>query len=124
MPTVKEINLIRERDQLKADLEEANEKIASFQRRQDAEDFLCGIMEDPRTPLQFRPSITGDFLQKRAQIEEIGDIKAARSAVKMAQVGSFEIGDVNDESPGHAPSTGSKADDEFTNWLVSSENTI
>jgi hypothetical protein len=110
---------MRDMVKMAEDLSEAQAKIAAYERREKAEDFLVEIMEDPRTPSHFRPTTALEFLSKRAQIEGLDDIKAARSAVKMAQLGSFEIGDVNEEGASDQVHSGSRADNEFSDWLVS-----
>ena len=119
MSRVKQVETMRGMAKMAEDLNEARAKIAAYERREKAEDFLVEIMEDPRTPSHFRPTTALEFLSKRTQIESLDDIKAARSAVKMAQLGSFEIGDVNEEGASDQIHDGSRADNEFSDWLVS-----
>jgi hypothetical protein len=91
-------------------------KLAAAEKRAAAESFLIELMNDPAAPVHFRPSGVDDFLAKRAQVEKI-DLNQARLATKIASRGSFEIGEPEDEKPRFSAS-GSKADDEFTDWLT------
>jgi len=122
MTTVKEIELTMERDRLRGELETTNKKLAAFERREEAEAFLCSIMQDPRAPLTFKPSTPSDFLDKRAQLEGLDNIKAAEVAVKMAQFGGFEIGEVMDDGRPPPPNDGSKADMDFNDYLLAADS--
>lgn len=119
MSLLKKVDNVRGMAKMAHDLMLSQAKVAEYEKRESAEEFLISIMNDPRTPPQFRPTTAREFLDKRAQIEGLDDIKAARSAVKMAQVGSFEIGDVNEEGATDTVYSGSRADNEFTDWLIS-----
>ena len=92
-------------------------KLAQAEKRAAAESFLIELMSDPAAPVHFRPSGVDDFLAKRAQVEKL-DLDQARLATKIAGRGSFEVGEPEDERPRFSVS-GSKADDEFTDWLTS-----
>jgi hypothetical protein len=124
MATIKEVQLMQERDALKREVGELQEKVASFERKEAAESVLVEIMSDPRAALSFKPTTASDFLHKRAQLENLEDMKAAKSAIKMAQVGDFAIGD-GDEPGDDArviSANGSRAEQEFEDWLVGKES--
>ena len=95
---------------------ELKAKLAQMEKRAAAESFLVELMSDPAAPVHFRPSGVDDFLAKRAQVEKV-DLEQVRLATKIASRGSFEVGEPEDERPRFSPS-GSKADDEFTDWLT------
>lgn len=99
------------------ELTDLKAKLAQAEKRAAAESFLVELMSDPAAPVHFRPSGVDDFLAKRAQVEKL-DLDQARLATKIAGRGSFEVGEPEDERPRFSVS-GSKADDEFTDWLTS-----
>lgn len=98
------------------ELTELKVKLALLEKRAEAESFLVELMSDPASPVHFRPSGVDDFLAKRAQVEKL-DLNQARLATKIASRGTFEVGEPEDEQPRYSVS-GSKADDEFTDWLT------
>lgn len=97
---------------------ELETEIADYEKRAAAEGFLLDMMQDPRAPLALRPSSVADFMEKRAAIEK-QDLEVAKLAAKMASSHGFEIGDPDDPSP-LFQSTGSRADDEFLEYLLTS----
>ncbi len=98
---------------------ELEAKLVEFEKRAAAEQFLVDMMSDARAPLSLKPSSVADFLEKRSSIEKV-DLEAAKLAVKMASVHGFEIGEPEDPTPLYQ-SSGSKADDEFTEYLLNSQ---
>jgi hypothetical protein len=123
MATIKEVQLMQERVELRRENDELKEKVASFEKKEAAEDLLVTIMGDPRAPLNFKPSTASDFLQKRAELMDMKDINTAKTAVKMAQAGDFSIGD--GDEPGDTArlnASGSPADQQFEDWLIEKES--
>lgn len=100
-------------------VEELETKLAEHEKRAAAESLLIDLMSDPRAPLSLKPSSVADFLEKRAAVEKV-DIETAKLAMKMASSHGFEIGAPEDPTP-LFQSSGSKADDEFTEWLLGSQ---
>lgn len=103
----------RENDELRA-------KLAEFEKRAEAEAFLIDMMSDAGAPLSMKPSSVEDFLDKRAAIEKLDSIEIAKTAVKMASAHGFEIGGPDEPTPLYQ-SSGSRADDEFTDYLLGSQ---
>lgn len=104
----------------KKKVSELETKLAALEKRAEAEGFLLDMMQDPRAPLALRPSSVADFLEKRAAIEK-QDLEVAKLAAKMASSRGFEIGDPEDPTP-LFQSTGSRADDEFVEYLLSTSS--
>jgi hypothetical protein len=103
----------KENDDLRA-------KLAGFEKRAQAEAFLIDMMSDVGAPLAMKPSSVADFLEKRAAVEKLPDIEVAKTAVKMASANGFEIGGPDEPTPLYQ-SSGSQADDEFTEYLLGSQ---
>ena len=103
----------RENDELRA-------KLAEFEKRAQAEAFLVEMMSDVSAPLSMKPSSVADFLEKRASVERLSDIEVAKMAVKMASAHGFEIGGPDEPDPLYQ-SSGSRADDDFTEYLLGSQ---
>ena len=102
---------------------ELKEKVASYEARDAAENLLVEIIHDPRAPFDFKPSTPIDFLLKRAQLTNMKDISLAKTAMRMAQSGDFSIGD--GDEPGDSARlhvNGSRAEQEFEDWLVGAES--
>jgi hypothetical protein len=102
------------------EVEELKTKLADFEKRAGAEAFLIDMMSDARAPLSLKPSSVADFIEKRAAIEKV-DLKTAELAVKMASAHGFEIG-VPEEPTALYQSSGSKADDDFIDYLLGSQS--
>ena len=97
---------------------ELESRLAEFEKRAEAEAFLIETMSNTRAPLSLRPSSIADFLEKRAMVEK-SNLEAAKLAVQMSAGGTgFQIGDPEDSRP--LSSSGSRADDEFIDYLTSS----
>ena len=102
------------------EVEELKSKLAAFEKRAEAEQFLIDLAQDPHAPLHLKPSGIADFLEKRASVEKLPDIAMAKTAAKMAGSHGFEIGEV-EEPTTLFESNGSRADDEFTEWILGSQ---
>lgn len=100
---------------------ELKAKLAAFEKKAEAEQILVEAMSDPRVPLHLRPSGVQDFLTKRAQIEG-QDPKTVKLAMQMASGTEFGIGEPESSKPAFT-SSGSLADDQFTEWLLGSQTT-
>ncbi len=101
-------------------------KVAAHEKRAQAEKVLTDVMNDPRAPLDLRPVDIGDFLSKRAEIEKLPDMNMALAAVKIASRRSFDIGNPEPSDASGSSgrvNTGSKADDDFVNGMLSAEAT-
>lgn len=105
----------------KSRVSELEGELASFKKKAAAEDLLLKIMQDPNVPLHLKPSSIADFVEKRAHLEALEDIAVAEAAVKMASSQGFEIGAPEDPTPLYQ-SSGSPADDMFTDWLLNSQS--
>ena len=102
------------------EVDELKVKLASHEKRAAAELFLIDMMSDPRAPLSIKPSSVADFIEKRAAIEVLENIEVAKLAAKMASTHGFEIGSPEEPTTLYQ-STGSRADDEFTEYLLGSQ---
>ena len=118
-PFLKLAKLATENIDLKKEAENLREKVAKFEKRAEAEQVLIDLIHSNDAPIALRPSSVEDFLNKRAQIEE-KDLETVKLAAKMASAQDFGIGDPENESS-LFNSSGSKADDMFTEWLLDSE---
>ena len=104
----------------KKENEDLRAKLAEFEKRAEAEAFLIDMMGNPRAPLSMKPSSVSDFIDKRAAIEKLESIEVAKTAVSMASTHGFEIGEADE--PDHLQqSNGSRADDEFNDYLLGSQ---
>ena len=102
------------------EVESLRAKLAEFEKRAQAETFLVDMMSDVSAPLAMKPSSVSDFLEKRASVEKLPDIEVAKTAVKMASANGFEVGGPDEPTPLYQ-SSGSRADDEFTDYLLGSQ---
>jgi len=108
--------LSRENTELKAEIAELKGQVEGFEKRANAEAFLLDLRDNPSAPIQFRPHTPEDFIEKRAMLEEHGNLDNAGLAVKMASRQDFEIGDVVDAPI--QPETGEgQANAIFNDWL-------
>lgn len=98
---------------------ELRARVVGLEKRAAAETFLLEMMESARAPMALKPSSIEDFLKKRAAIEQ-HDLEVAKLAAKIAGEGDFGIGDVEEETIPR-PYNESRADAEFTDWLVNSQ---
>ena len=99
--------------------DEARSKLAAFEKKAEAEQILIDAMSNPSVPLHLRPSGVQDFLQKRSQIEG-QDLKTVKLAMQMASNAEFSIGEPESPKPAFS-SSGSLADDQFTEWLLGTQ---
>ena len=107
--------------ELEGKLAAAETKIAAAEKRAAAETMLVEVARDPRAPLDMKPVDVDDFLAKRAQLEALASIDNARTAVKMASARSFAVGEPDATVPTQNFVSGSKAEEEFVNWLQSAD---
>lgn len=96
---------------------ELRAKLAEFEKRAEAEDFLMQMMGDARAPLALKPSGVADFMSKRAAIEK-QNLEVAKLAAKLAGSQGFEIGDPEEPTPLLPAYNESRADAEFAEWLA------
>ena len=97
---------------------ELETKLAEFEKRAAAEAFLIETMANARAPYALKPSSIADFIEKRAVIEKT-NLEAAKLAIQMTSMQGFEIG-APDQTQPLPSSSGSRADDEFTEYLLGS----
>jgi len=114
-----------ENKQLRDKIAGLEAKVAVADKRAMAEAELMAIMADPRAPLDMRPVDVSDFMAKRAELEELSDFGAMRTAVKMASARSFSVGESDDSQSSalgafRSP-TGSKAEEDFVNGFIDTE---
>lgn len=101
---------------LRRECDELRERLEAFEKRAAAESLLAS----DEVPAHFRPTSVDDFLDKRAQIED-QDLETVKLAMKMSSGADFSIGAPEENTPLYQ-SSGSQADDMFTEWLLGSES--
>lgn len=115
-PLLKLANLASDNVGLRREIGELRQRLSAFEKRAEAEALLLG----DSVPSHLRPQSVDDFMTKRAQIED-QDLETVKLAMKMSASADFSIGDVEDPAP-KFPSSGSQADDMFTEWLLGTES--
>ncbi|MFB6373606.1 MAG: hypothetical protein ABEN55_10925 [Bradymonadaceae bacterium] len=76
----KAAQLKKEKERLKEERDEALQKVAQLERRQQAEDVLIEAKDADEVPSRLKPASVDDFLAKRAQLEEKNDDELSKIA--------------------------------------------